>query len=759
VSLFKPFRRTSDQQELLSLSLHHRDTIRLKASLNRQDKYRNPGGSQLAQYLERKGYFAIGVIKSPILVVQRRTGFRPTDWLYAWRQVLEREIDARFSAETSGVLNATLTGNRYNLSKPTAERFREGGTFHVLVISGVHITFIGAAVLLLVRRLSRKRVLQFTVPVLIVWSYSLAVGADSSVIRSALMFTFVALGQMVFRSASSLNALGAAAFVTLVRDPEQLFDPSWQLTFLSVLSIVAIAWPLMSRLAEIGQWRPVAATPYPPICARWVKDLSDSLFWSEVGFRKHLATTPHRYHLFKCPIAATLERFYLQRIIRYVFATCVVSVAVAYLLLPFQIVYFHRLSLAGFFLNIVVGFLLALLAVIALVAILLAQVSTVLALPLVKVAEVVSSLMIHSVDPFSSLGLGSLRLPEYSGRFWWVYVIYFVPVLWLVMRLDWWRPLSGLRKSRTINVAVALLAHACMTCVLVFHPLSAKHRTGRLQVDFLDVGQGDSALVTMPDGRTLLIDGGGRPRFLSSKGERNEPVDNFETDSRSIGEAVVAEYLWWRGLDHVDYILPTHADADHIDGLNDVLRAFRVRTALVARTPSADGEYAQFSESLKTAGTPLQVIQAGDVINFGGVEVRVLWPPASENPEAASMNNDSVVVVIKKGERSILFTGDIEKSAEQYLVNSGQELKADVVKVPHHGSRTSSTASFVAATKPNWAIISVGRTSMFGHPHAEVVERWQAAGARVLTTGVSGTITVSTDGHDLVVDRFVTGEE
>jgi len=758
LSLFKPFRRESERQELIALNLCHRDLIRFSALLNREDKFRNPGGTRLDEYLERNGYFAVGVVRSSIVMVQRHQGFRPTDWLYAWRQALQREIDALFSPDTAGVLSATLTGNRHNLSKSTAERFREGGTFHVLVISGVHITFIGAAVLLLVRRISRRRILQFIVPAVVVWSYSLAVGADSSVIRSALMFTFIAFGRIVFRGTSSLNALGAAALVTLVRDPQQLFDPSWQLTFLAVLAIVVLGWPLISSVSDIGHWRPTAVTPYPPACTRWIKSLAEILFWNEEGFRKHLATTPQKYNLFKSPIAVRLARLHLQRPIRYAFGACVVSVSVGFMLLPFQISYFHRLSLAGLFLNIVVGFLLALLAALALFAIVLAHVSAMLALPFVKVAELVSSLMIHSVDPFSKIGIGSFRLPEYTGLAWWLYVIYFVPLLWLVLRLNSWRPLSGpsQKSAPAIPVFIPVLFHTFMTLLLLIHPLSAMRTNGRLHIAFLDVGQGDSALVTMPDGQTLLIDGGGRPQFQNSAGTKtDESVENFEPDSRSIGEAVVAEYLWWRGLDQIDYILPTHADADHIDGLNDVLKAFRVRSALVARTPMADQEYKRFSESLTEAATPLQIIQAGDVIHFGDVEVRVLWPRATGNSEAPSMNNDSIVLVIKKGTRSILFTGDIEKSAEQELVRSGNLLKVDVVKVPHHGSRTSSTPPFVAATAPTWAIISVGRTSMFGHPHADVVERWKATGATVMTTGLSGTISISTDGTDLLVDRFV----
>jgi len=762
LSLFKPFRRESDRQELMTLDLHHRDIVRFSAQLNREDKYRNPGGASLAEYLGRNGYVAIGVVKSSILLVQRHQGLRPLDLLYTWRQDLQTEIDARFSPDTAGVLSATLTGNRHNLSRATAERFREGGTFHVLVISGVHITFIGAAVLLLIRRLSRRRIVQLIVPMLVVWSYSLAVGADSSVIRSALMFTFVAIGKIVFRDASSLNALGAAAIVTLVRDPRQLFDPSWQLTFLAVLAIVVLAWPLMAKLSAIGKWRPTAFTPYPPICARWIKSLSEILFWNELSFRKDLATTPQKYNLFKTPIASKLTRLHLQRPLRCGFATCVVSVSVGYLLLPFQISYFHRLSVAGFFLNVVVGFLLAALAALALIAIALAQVNAMLATLFVRLAELVCSLMIHSIDPFSRVGMGSFRLPEYSGTAWWLYVVYFVPLLWLVLRLESWRPLCGRMNasSPAIPLVIPVLAHTFMALLLLLHPLSAMRTNGRLHIAFLDVGQGDSALVTMPGGQTLLIDGGGRPQFQNSPDRgSDDSVEKFEPDARSIGEAVVAEYLWWRGLDQIDYVLPTHADADHIDGLNDVVKAFRVRSALVGRTPMTDPEYKHFSESLATAHIPFQILVAGDVMHFGDVEVRVLWPPASGNSEAASMNNDSIVLELKKGARSILLTGDIEKAAEQELVRSGGLTKVDVVKVPHHGSRTSSTSPFVAATTPAWAIISVGRSSMFGHPHADVVERWRATGATVLTTGLSGTITVSTDGNDLLVDRFVTEKD
>ena len=729
-------------QGLRALNLRYGTRIRVTARLTRTDNYRNPGVSPLSEYLDRKGYAAMGVIRGEIVRVNETRVFPPLAWLYSWRQRVQREIDSRFAPETAGVLDAALLGNRYNLTRSTSERFREGGTFHVLVISGLHISFIGGIVLLALRRLTKRRLLLFVIPAGFVWCYSLAVGAEASVVRAALMFTFAGLAAVLFRPATSLNALGGAALVLLVHTPKEIFDPSFQLTFLSVLAIVVIAWPLLRRCSAIGAWYPTGDTPYPANCSRELKAFCETLFWSEKNWKREIARSTHHYHLFKFPFAGVLERYRIQWCLRYVFGAFVVSAAVQIVLLPQMILYFHRLSLSSLVLNIVVSVLLAALAAVALIGLLVAQISESIAAPVLKLAESINWLMVHSVDPFAGVGVASLRLPEYARWPRMVYVLYYVPLLFLVIALHRWEPLSRFTKKRAHHRVLPLaLVQSVLLAIPILHPFSASRPDARLlRIDFLDVGQGDSALVTMPDGTTLLVDGGGRPRFRSDAG------GPFGRETRSIGESVVSEYLWWRGLDTVDYVLATHADADHIDGLNDVLRNFNVRAALVGRAPANDPEFTKFSQSL--AKTPLQIIQLGDVIRFGEVELRVLWPP----PGTDSTNDDSVVLKLQFRDRSILLTGDIEKKAEAALL--AHELKADVVKVPHHGSKTSSTNPFVSATQPRFAIISVGQDSMFGHPHAEVLERWTRAGAEVLTTGNSGMISLITDGTDLWLTKF-----
>jgi competence protein ComEC len=257
----------------------------------------------------------------------------------------------------------------------------------------------------------------------------------------------------------------------------------------------------------------------------------------------------------------------------------------------------------------------------------------------------------------------------------------------------------------------------------------------------------------MPDGRTLLVDGGGRPRFGGAGAAEDDEL--FEPDVRGVGDSVVSEFLWHRGLDRVNFVLATHADADHIQGLGDVLANFKVEAALVARAPADDAEFSGFAQAARRAGVPIYLIARGDVLRFGAAAVEVLWPPAADGNRLSS-NDDSIVLRLSLGQRRMLLTGDIEERAEAMLTEAyGPALACDALKVAHHGSRTSTTERFLLAARPSVAVVPAPLDSPHGHPHAEVLGRLRASGARILSTGESGAITISTDGADLRVETFV----
>lgn len=760
IRLFLPIRDEQIAQEYEDLNLGYGTKIRVACELNREEKFQNPGGISTIKILDQQGIDATAVIKSPLLVenLGQTQSFTPLAWIFERRQNLIIEFKKHFSVSSSGVLIASLLGNKYHLDKTTSESFREGGTFHILVISGLQITFIGGMVIFFLRQFTKNRFWQFLLASAFLWAYTLAVGADPPVTRAAIMFTVWYFAYVVFRKATLLNTLSISALVLLIWSPSDIFDQSFQLTFMCVLSIVAMAVPLVERLQNIGKWHPQAETPVPPNAPKWLKTFCETLYWSEKNWEQELARTVWQCKLFKSPYAGKLERWKLQKIIRYVFETIIVSVIVQAWLLPFAVIYFHRISLISIFLNVWVGALMAIESLLAIIGVFISQLSEILAAPFIWLTEILNWLILNVTIFFIDNNWSSLRIPHYAGELKIVYFLYFIPIIVLSFLLLQWNPMSLKTKLRSskIKVRYALASFFLLFAFIIFHPFSTPKPDGKLHIDFLDVGQGDSALVTMPTGETLLIDGGGRTNFnrlyVQREGEEPEP---FEPDVQNIGETVVSNFLWERGYDKVDYLIATHADTDHIQGLTDVARNFFINSALVAGFPLQDTDFIEFNSVLEKKRINLVKVGNGDILNFGEVKIEVLSPPKTENLNSAWDNNQSIVLRIIYGETTFLMTGDIEKEAEAELLQTPEFLKANVIKVAHHGSRTSSIQDFVNAVKAKLAVISVGKHSPFGHPHEEVVERWHHSGIKTMTTGENGTISISSDGKSLNLTTFV----
>jgi len=241
----------------------------------------------------------------------------------------------------------------------------------------------------------------------------------------------------------------------------------------------------------------------------------------------------------------------------------------------------------------------------------------------------------------------------------------------------------------------------------------------------------------------MLVDGGGQPG--------SESIGGYHPGN-DIGEEVVSPYLWSRGLKRLDVVALTHAHHDHLDGLRSVLANFRVNELWVGRDEETPAFTALLAEA-RSHGVAIVQKERGGEFNWDGVEGDILWPAdVSAVPQAA--NDNSLVVRLSDGAVRFLLPGDIEKRVEAELVNEHAPLAADFLKVPHHGSKTSSIDAFVAAVAPRVAVVSVGEGNQFGHPVEEVVERYARAGVRFLRTDRDGEVTALTDGRTLSVHTF-----
>ncbi|MBA2605687.1 MAG: ComEC/Rec2 family competence protein [Acidobacteria bacterium] len=770
IRLFAAVQAEQIKNEYNRLNLNYGSRISLACRLRREENFLNAGVVSSKEILDQRGIDATGIIRSPLLVekFEDTNTFSPVAWLYERRQELIVDFKEKFNVSTAGVLIASLLGNKYFLTKQTAEVFREGGTFHILVISGLHITFIGSLTILFVRRFTKKRFWQFLIAVTFLWAFSLAVGADVPVVRATIMFTVLLFSQVVFRNGTLLNAFGACALILLVWQPNDLLTVSFQLTFVSVASIITMAFPLIEKLESIGNWSPSAETPFPPIVSVWLKRFCETLYWRENVWERELERNVWSAKLFKSPYLNEGIKKNLQKPLRYLFEGLLVSLIVQIWLLPLTVMYFHRLSLFGVLLNLWAGVVIALESFAAIFALLLAQVSNSLAFPLIKLTEVLNWLLISAPNFLAENDWASLRLPNYTGAMKAIYFLYFVPVIVLTLIINDWKPFSLRLQSKIQSPKSKLLSSPpflrfpmlfllLLFVTIIFHPFSAPKVDGKLHIDFLDVGQGDSALLTFPNGETMLIDGGGKTNFnkIYVQNEFGDEPELFEPDTQSIGESVVSNFLWNKGYSQIDYILATHADADHIQGLSDVARNFQIKAAIFGKMPLKDTDFAELYSILQKKKIETMQLARGDVFSIGEARIEVLYPEKGEYVQGVSENNNSVVLRVIYGARKFLLTGDVEKETEHALLEMPEFLQADLVKVAHHGSKTSSIQKFIDVTGAKIAVIPVGNNSPFGHPHREVLERWRLSGAEILQTGTRGTISISTNGEDLEVKTFL----
>jgi competence protein ComEC len=305
-----------------------------------------------------------------------------------------------------------------------------------------------------------------------------------------------------------------------------------------------------------------------------------------------------------------------------------------------------------------------------------------------------------------------------------------------------------LARRRRAFIAVGAAAALALVASHLWRAELAPAWRDQLRVAFVDVGQGDAAVIELPGGGVWLVDGGGLPFTL--------PTRDQELARRlgaSPGEHGVARYLAQRRIRRIDLAILSHAHPDHFRGLGAIANSVAIEELWLARRHAdapIGGELARLLGEMAQRGTRIRNPPAGATLRRGRVSLSLLAPevsPDAGGPAAAvdpvrSENDNSLVVRVEFAGRRLLLTGDIEEEGEDDLLaaRASGEVAADLVKVPHHGSRTSSTPALVAATSPRFAVVSCGHLNRFGFPHPDVVARWRAAGARVLRTDEAGTI-------------------
>ncbi|OGX29291.1 MAG: DNA internalization-related competence protein ComEC/Rec2 [Omnitrophica WOR_2 bacterium RIFCSPHIGHO2_02_FULL_67_20] len=655
----------------------------------------NPGQYDWQAALARKRIHGLLRVRpfDGVAVLRGRQGNPVLAAVFRLRERWERLIRAHFNARDAGLLLGLLLGQRAEIDEELKEAFVNTGTVHLLVISGFNVGLIALLFEGLFRLLGlpwRWRLLCSAAGLGI---FCLLTGVQPPVARATLM-AWVVLGSLALdRTISWPNTLAAAALAILWVNPTQLFEPSFQLSFGAVLSLLVFAPRAYAWLDRaLGRLRPDWSHHLPARLRRAAK-------------RRFAVSEPGQ-------VVGWLRR--------YAAASLSGTAAVWVGLSPALAWYFHLLSPVSILANLIVGPLMSLLVVAGTAAL---AASTVFD-PILRWAHGPLTLLleatVRSVLALQSLPGGHWAVPAPSGAA--------LAGYYALIGVSVAHDRLCLRRGRVL-AAWALGLTVWLWSLVALRAMESRW----LRVDVLDVGHGDSILVRLPSGGTVLVDAG----------------------TEEAGRFNVLPALRAAGVTSLDALVLTHPDEDHIGGAIPLLEELPVRRLLTNGVADDTMSARRVRRLAGSRGIPETALAAGARVTLDdGAVLDVLHPPPGLVPGAPPPSNDnSLVLKVTKGSVSVLLTGDIEEIGVPVLLDRSRDLHAAVLKVPHHGSRLGRSGDeLIRAVRPRLAVLSVGRVHHL--PAAETLDTLRRHSVRVLSTRDAGAVQLRTDGERLEVRTF-----
>lgn len=601
------------------------------------------------------------------------------------RQRVALFLNQQFTPEIAGLYQALLIGSMVNISPQLVEAFKENGCFHVLSISGLHLSLLGLfAVTILTLLLKRSQwlllhthvptlALVLTAPLLLL--YTFIAGMNIPAFRSLVTALLVLFAVVLRRQRSLIHLITAAALIVLAITPLALFTASFQLSFGAVLAINCIypRLPLVITKPE--------SNPSPDRIRKGLMVLQSMIYVS-------LAAT-----------AGTL---------------------------PFLLYHFNRFSLIGPVMNLIIEPLLCLWA----------MPCGLLAIPLIGIAPGLSTLLFKIGSPGIQL---TVWLAEAFAGFpyasiWTITPTFLEIILFFVILFLFLREQQTIRQlSLALTLSLILLASFTLGLWL-------PNKKGELIVSFLDVGQGSSTLLQLPNGKNILIDGGG-----------------YQTERFDTGHGLIAPFLWRNRIWRLDDLIISHPHKDHYNGLPFVYERFQPQRLIINGDNGDEPAYGQFLETVRKKGTPIQVAMVGDTLQQGdSLRLECLGMNGTANDLPTWSTNDrSLVLRLQFGKRSFLFPGDIStQSEDRLMLHHGRLPRADVLLAPHHGSITSAGQEFMAAVSPGMIVVSTSLAGLRTQSTSEHIKVWQEENIPTGVTTSQGTITSITNGNVLRTSSF-----
>ena len=625
---------------------------------------RNPGEFDYNVYLNSKSI--IGVLnlegKESVSILNSEIN-EFNNLIYQVRIAIDNRIKEYYSVETAALLRGLLLADRGEISYQTKNEFINAGVVHVLAVSGLHVGYIIMIFLVVFGRFNIYLKSILTIIGLII--FMLITGVPPSVFRATVMAVVLIIAYLTNRSTNLLNSISIAAIIILILDTNEIYNPGFQLSFAAVLAI-GIILPYLNNL--INKWN------------------------------------------------------IQNRLLKYIFLFCAVSLSAQVGTLPFTLLYFNKFSVIALVTNFVVIPSIGLIVASTIAGLLISVIIPPIAIYFAGFTDLFTSLILSIIKFSGNLSFSYLSINDYS------IIDLIIFYLMLSVLLIFLPRFQSVRSK--IILLVLIILNTFIYSSVDDEDLLPEHF---LSILMIDVDQGDSFLIKFPNGETALVDAGNATNYF----------DN--------GERVILPLLNYLGIDKIDYGIVSHIDSDHYGGFISLMLTGKINKILkpsVDTTLSKDKKFESFARSLEI---PINYFR-NEKLEIGNTALYFLNDDNLNRLHSNSTNDKSGVFKLIYGNTSILFTGDIEKSVEKYYSAKYKYfLDSDILKVAHHGSKTSSTELFLEYVSPQISLVSAGFKNKFGHPAEEILKRLMDNGSSIYRTDLEKAILVQSNGQQIEI--------
>lgn len=666
------------------------DILKIKGNFEKAEIARNYKGFNYRRYLKQNKIYGIVFAQNIQYVKQRKDLYFI---LAKIRNSIENKINILYKDEYAHFLGSLLIGDKSELNDEIIENFQNSSVSHILAISGLHISFIVYGLkVILEKTLKSKKIKECLITgFLIVFLF--ITGKSVSCTRVVIMNIYSLFASLLYRKNNFyINFILSLIFI-IVLNPYNIFSVGMWLSFAGTLGIVIV----------------------------------DNLL----------------YKVLKKRIRRKLKN---ELKFDFILKNFCITVSAQILIFPITIYVFNSYSINFFLSNIIISFFIGYIIAIGYISVFISYIFY----PFSKILSYLETNIINIIFVItgfiSKLPLSKIYVKTPNLNI--IIFYYFIFILFLFMfkrnKMHILKILISkkIKFSNIIKLNKLVLNKILIIFVICVIITNYNIPNLKLNIFFIDVGQGDSTLIVTPSGKRIIIDGG----------EGNSEKYDY-------GKNVLFPYLLDRKINEIDYLIISHADSDHIGGLIYILENMKVKKILIGVQPEISDQLQDFVSIANKKKVKIITLKKGDEIEIDkNIKIDVLWPDNNNLIYENILNNNSLVFKLIYNNFSMLFTGDIEKIAEEKItkIYSDKILNSNIIKLPHHGSKTSSISNFIDEVNPQIALIGVGKNNKFGHPSNEVINRLEKRNIKIYRTDQMGEISITVNSKGKVsIKKFI----